>query len=716
MRFRQLLYTLMFCIPLYAVQTDSLRLVLLPDLQVRETFAEARNRTETLQFEVVGKDFLFAQHAGSLVQTLNRLPGIHSMNIGSGFSKPSIRGMAFNRVAVIENGVKQEGQQWGADHGLEIDAFNVERVEVRKGPASLQFGSDAMGGVIELKQNPIPTADQLFGELIAIGQTNNNLWGTSALLGLKKNAWFARIRFTEQHFGDYGVPTDTIVYLTRKLPIYNRKLKNTAGMERTINSTLSFSGKNYRADAFISNAYQKTGFFSGAHGIPDASRLLPDSSSRDIDLPYSSVNHLKIQLKQTVQFVNSNLNWDIAYQNNHRKELSKFHTHYDGQVAPSTNPDLELEFQLNTWSSTLKWQWQTAEKWTQHTGIDIQYQNNRINGYGFLLPEFRKMSAGLYLLSNVVINNKLTFSGGVRYDTGKSNIEPFTDTYLEEYLKRRGLPETTINTYKQRSYAVNRGFGDFSGSIGMVFTPSKMHTLKANIGRSFRLPGANELASNGVHHGTFRHEQGNPLLPAERAWQLDAGYTFNTNNLTLIATPFVNWFDSYIYLKPTGEWSILPHAGQIYRYTAQEALFVGGEFSLNWQLFAKTHYSVSADYVYTYNLNEHTPLSFSPPANIRNTFSYESKYGEAYVEHQFIGYQKRVARNEETTPGAQLFHAGVTVQIPIRNNKLSVGLSIQNILNTKYYNHLSFYRKVEIPEPGRNLQLIIKLPIQILLK
>lgn len=136
--------------------------------------------------------------------------------------------MGFNRISVTENGIKQEGQQWGSDHGLEIDAFNIERVTVRKGPSSLLYGSDAMGGVVEITQGPPPFDNQIFGEAMVLGKSVNETFGGSVLLGLKKNAWYTKFRYSEQRFGDYRIPTDTIVYLTQKVPIYNRKLKNTA--------------------------------------------------------------------------------------------------------------------------------------------------------------------------------------------------------------------------------------------------------------------------------------------------------------------------------------------------------------------------------------------------------------------------------------------------------------------------------------------------------
>ena len=354
--------------------------------------------------------------------------------------------------------------------------------------------------------------------------------------------------------------------------------------------------------------------------------------------------------------------------------------------------------------------------WDHSAGWDMQYQRNTIAGYSFLLPEYTRFTTGVSWLTTYKPTDVLSVSGGLRYDIGKTDISSFTDSYLETYLREQGYSQEVIDRNKVRSHAVDRTFGDYSASLGVVWSPVKEHLLKANIGHSFRLPGANELASNGVHHGTFRHEQGDPDLDSERGWQLDMAYSFFGKFFSVTVSPFVSWFSNYIYLKPTGEWSVLPHAGQIYRYTGAEALFAGGEISVKVDLPLHFTYELGGEYVYTYNCDEHIPLSFSPPGSLRNTLSWEKKRMRFYAEHQYIADQNRVARNEDPTPGAQLLHLGAGFRIPVGGTDIELTLSARNLLNTKYYNHLSFYRKVEIPEPGRNFQLLIKIPFKKLLK
>ncbi|MDR1525863.1 MAG: TonB-dependent receptor [Tannerella sp.] len=715
MYFRYISVILMFVYACFlsAQETDSLKMKTLDEVVVSGSYRKSIERNTALTVHWADKDFLDEHFTGNLMQTLEYVPGIHSMDIGSGFSKPMIRGMGFNRIVVAENGVKQEGQQWGADHGLEVDAFNVERVIIRKGPSSLLYGSDAMGGAIEIVSPPAPAENQVSGEAVFLGKSVNETFGGSFMLGIKKNAWHVKLRFSEQHFGDYRIPADTVVYLTQRLPVHDRRLKNTAGLERDASAFVGYAKGYYHANYAVSNAFQQVGFFPGAHGVPDASRLQDDGSSRNIDLPYSRVNHLKTTTRQQYATEDFRLCWDAGFQHNHREEWSLFHTHYGNQPAPGKEPNKELEFSLSTLSSSLKADWSGAERWTHTAGWDVQYQQNRIAGYSFLLPEYRRFTTGGLWLSVFRPNSRLSVSGGIRADYGKMNASAYRDVHLETYLRERDYPQDVIEAYKWRSYPVDRHFGDISGSLGFVWRVDENHLLKANVGRSFRLPGANELSSNGVHHGAFRHEHGDASLKSEQGWQADASYSYENEGIWLSASPFFSWFDNYIYLKPTGEWSILPHTGQIYRYTGAKALFAGAEIEFRMDLLRWLTYQATGEYVYTHNADEHTPMSFSPPASMRHCMIFHLKAFRFRAEVQNIAAQNRVAKNEDRTGGANLFHAGATMYLPVKGTRAEIALSAQNLFNTRYFNHLSFYRRVEIPEPGRNLQLLIKVPFKL---
>ncbi|HEX3006054.1 MAG TPA: TonB-dependent receptor [Bacteroidales bacterium] len=696
-------------------------IVNLDEVVVLEKNSRVRNKNEVLSLEVVHKDFIIENDAGNLIKTIEKLPGVYSMDIGSGISKPVIRGMGFNRVVVSENGIKQEGQQWGADHGLELDQYNVDKMEIYKGPMSLQYGSDAIGGVLEIVPVQMPRENKAFGDVVLIGKSNNNLLGVSAMAGVSRKRWNTKIRVTEQHFGDYKIPTDTIVYLTRPLPVYHNRLKNTAGFERNVSSQLTYNGDKFSVGVRVSNVYQKNGFFPGSHGIPDLSRVSDDGKARNIDSPNSSVNHFKAIVNSSLKVGDWKGSLDVAFQDNHREEWANFHTHYSNQTPPAVDPDLELELKLKTYSANLRFEsGATSERAWKHTfGVTGDYQENGIGGYNFLLPRFDRTTLGAFFVESYKINEKLKLTGGARFDYGQLKIDAFRDTILEEYLNNMGgYTASEVDFYSQRSYGIKRQFSDLTWSAGLVFNPNEKETYKVNVGRSFRLPGAHELASNGVHHGTFRHELGDTALNSEKGYQLDVAYFYSGCKFSFSLNPFVGWFSNYIYLNPTGEWSVLPHAGQIYKYSQAEALVTGAECTVNYELLKDITLETNLEYVYLKNLTDGYPLPFSPPLSIFNSITWHKHKDNKVIkdfhlalEHHFVARQDRIARNEDVTPGSNIFGLSLNNTWALGGFSFMSSFQIQNMFNQKYFNHLSFYRKLNIPEPGRNFQIIIRIPI-----
>ncbi len=702
------------CFPIVSQNhLDTTAITELECITVSASTKQDAEKNSPLLIDRVQKEDMEKILTGNLIRSLDFLPGVQSMNVGSAFSKPMIRGAGFNRVSVVENGVKQEGQQWGADHGLEIDAFNVEQINIQKGPSSLLFGSDAMGGVVEIIQPKLPQKDMFFGSVDILARSVNVLLGGSVLLGFKKNNWFLKVRYSEQHFGDYSLPVDTIVYLSQKIPVSGGVLNNTAGFERSASSYLHYANRRFSAAFTLSDTYQKAGFFPAAHGIPDPSEVEDDGNRWNIALPNSFVNHFKASLNMKYLFSQASLVWDIAYQNNHREEWSLFHTHYNNQTPPSVDSDKELAFILDNYSSNIKLNLNHSPKVKTSLSWDIHYQKNRVAGYSFLLPNYDRFMSGLAAVTSYSPTTNIALTFGLRYDIAKIKSEEYIDKYLGHYLSEFGYKDDIIQKYIVRSYNIDRLFGDYSLGAGISWMIDDKQSFKANIGRSYRLPGANELASNGVHHSSFMHEQGDSSLNSEQGWQLDLAYEYATKLIRFRLTPFVSYYENYIYLRPTGEWSILPHAGQIYRYSQSEALFTGAELSMNLDLPYGLGYELSGEYIYTYNIAENIPLSFSPPTEIRNKVSWEKNIFNMSVEWHYVFAQNRVARNELKTPSVNLFNLALHVKLPFITKGSMASLRVDNIFNMKYLNHLSYYRKVEIPEPGRNIQLTIKIPFEV---
>lgn len=626
-------------------------------------------------------------HMGhSLMDALSHTEGVQAMDIGVGFSKPMIRGLGFQRVVVSDNGVKQEGQQWGADHGLEIDAFHVDGVVVIKGPASVLYGSDAMGGAIEILPPIIPYQDTLSGEILFQHQSVCSGLSGSAMLAIKHKRVYSQIRYTERHWGDYRVPADSFTYLSMRLPIPDRHLKNTAGMERSGNCLLTFRNKRYEGRLNISDNYQKAGFFSGAHGIPNNSNMQSDGDKWNIDLPYSLVNHLKVSSTNKWTSEKTQMMFVMAYQKNHREEWSKFHTHVIGQQAPAVDPDKELMLDLQTISAKLQFRYTPSDLWEHYAGISTSFQNNEIGGYSFLIPAYRREEYGAYYLVNYKPSDVWAFNASARYDISHIHTE----------------------THGQDVGEVERDYHDYSLAVGAVFTPKDGHEWRGSIGRAYRLPSANELTSNGVHHGAFRHELGDSTLVGEQGWQTDLSYSLRKKRVDMSISPFFSYYPHFISLHPTGQWSMLPDAGQIYQYVDAPATFFGGEVRVKVKLVRDLRYEFSGEYVHTYDHDSHTATPFSPPATMRNTISWERKRWQAYAECQSVATQTRVCHNEDETPGYNLLNVGGKVEFPVSPGKISLHVNARNILNTYHLNHLNFYRKIDLPEAGVDIQSTIR--------
>ena len=677
-----------------------------PTVILEDNYFRSKDRTDSQSSEQFSRDYLDKNVGSTLVNTLEKIPGITSLNTGVGVAKPVIRGLTFNRVIVNDKGIKQEGQQWGADHGLEIDQFDVNHLELIKGPGSLLYGSDALGGVINILPTPSPHINSLSGSFTGLMRTNNDLWGASLMLEANKNNYLIRGRYTEQHFGDYKVPADTFTYNGFLLPIEDKQLKNTAGYERDISGMVGMIKKWGTVRLNVSNFFQEVGFFPGAIGIPRAYQLTDDGDRRNIDLPNQQVNHFKLSGNAKVFFERHYLTVDAGFQDNSRKESSFPHLHGYG---PS--PEGTLAHGLNLKTLTLNTRY--FHFWDQHIssvfGISNQVMQNKRSGFEFLIPDYRSFNTGAYSTIKWEIEHRIAVSGGIRLDYGSLK----SDSFLQPVY----ASEDSISHYLNLSPSVNRNFLNYSYAAGLSYYPSESLNLKANLGRTFRIPTIPELAQNGVHHGTFRHEKGDSTLNSEKGYQLDLGIVFQKNQLFLKGSPFFNYFDNYLYLKPAAEFSPLPDAGQIYQYTQNSVLHSGGEILVEYQLTDQLRIGSGFEYVWNYNLDTYLPLPFTPPASVKfeanfNLDTLGSLLKETYVSAEFNYFfaQNRVDRNEASTKGYELIHLKMGAKIPFKYNSVILTFSVRNLLNKHYLNHLSRYRILNLPEQGRNFQFGIKIP------
>lgn len=677
----------------------------------------APGKLNTLKTEKADRDFIMRNYSGSLAQSLESLAGLNAMAIGAASSKPVVRGLGFNRVAVAENNIKQEGQQWGADHGLEIDPFHIEEIQIIKGAASIEYGSDAIGGVINLDNSNLPEDGALEGDLTLLAKSVNHTLGGSLSLNGRKDRYYFKIRGSALDYADYHIPTDQIIYLNTFIPVYNQRLKNTAGHEKNINLTLGYVSPNVRSSFSVSNVNQKSGFFPGSHGAPDIERVRDDGSRRNIGFPYQYANHFKITTNHILLLGQGDLHIDAGLQKNRRQERSEFHTHYSGQRPPEVNPDLELDFGLSTLTLNLKYHRDLAASLHVDFGVQGQWQENEAGGYSFFLPAYHRNMLGVFAKSHWKISDKLALTGGARFDRGNMHIRGFYDPLLAQYLSERG---ETAEQDAWRSLPSTNRYDDFSGLIGLTYQPIPKLKTALNIGKSFRLPSAIELGANGIHHGSFRHEKGESSLAPERGYYLDGSIEAEWPAFNLSASPYLYYFTNYIFLNPSGQWSDLPHAGQEYQYTQSKALHAGVELAMHataGQFTGKANLEYIANRQVTGAAQTNYPLPFTPPVNGFWEITYSPAMESAvfsepsvFINGRSALAQNQVARNEKRTPGYHVFGVGIQSVVTLLGAKTEVALQAQNLFDAAYFNHISFYRQLEIPEPGRNIQLMIRIP------
>lgn len=664
---------------------------------------------QSMTIETVDQDYLRHNSQGTFAGSLQKLPGISAINTGTGIAKPVIRGMSFNRVIVNERGVKQEGQQWGADHGLEIDQYAPDRVEIIKGPASLLYGSDAMGGVINIEPAPIPAAETLSGSFLSAYKSNNNLVGTSTMLQGNRKGKFFRARFSTQRFSDYKVPADSFRYNHFVYPIADGSLENTAGKERNLSATAGISGNWGFTKLTISNFHQKSGLFPGAIGLPGEYQPAHDGKSRDIALPRQVVDHFKVIANTNILLNNNWLEMDFGYQRNDRREEGEPHAHGYGDAPEGT---LALGLVLETYTANIKYHQQVTGRYKMIYGMQAQYQENDFSGFEFLLPAFTSLSLGAYSYHELGLSDRLTVNGGVRIDYGSRDIaghaapDPATEAPGDSL---------TFNSH------ISRDFLNVSGALGLSYYPSHNFNAKLNLGSSFRMPTAPELSSNGIHHGTFRHEKGDSTLDAERGYQADLNLTYHTKDFHVGFTPFIGYYNRFIYLSPRAEFSDLPGGGQVYRYRQDDAFFAGGEVSTEYHVIPPLHVKLTAEYVCNYNLRSHRPLPFTPPFSLMAEARYsislpEGRFSDAFIEvsAQQFAAQNRVDQNEEPTPGYMLASLSAGIKLTVAGQPLDLYFAVRNLMDETYLNHLSRYRLLNLPEQGRNFTVSLKIPVTVI--
>lgn len=654
--------------------------------------------------------------SSNIINTLTNIPGVNALSTGPAISKPFIRGLGYNRVIVVNDGTRQEGQQWGDEHGIEIDDYSAQRVEVLKGPASLIYGSDALAGVINI-QTLLPAPEgSIRANVLGEYQTNSMLRGTYANVGGTKNG------FSFNAYGSYKGAAD---YKNK----YDGRVFNSKFYNKNFGGLLGYSGSWGHSFLRASNFDQHTGMIEGERDDVTGGFLKPiagggeelatkdDFNRIKPFVPFQHIQHFKINIDNSFNIGGSKLDFLVGYQRNQRREFGD----------PDDLQEPEAFFDLKTVNYSVKLTLPSHGSWRTSVGVSGMSQSNTNRAEEALIPDYRLFDIGGYAFTQYH-KGKLSLSGGLRFDTRRVDGKEMSDGSDIKFT------------------AFNKNFSNISGSAGVTYEASKDFTLKLNLARGFRAPTLAELASNGAHEGTIRYEIGNLQLRSETSLQIDAGVELNSEHITLGAGIFYNHINDFIYyekvLNRAGADSIIidPESGDalnVFRFDQQTANLYGIEFNmdihphpLDWLHFENTFSYTRAKFTHAIDGSTNVPNipaarllsqlkgNFLPKGkSFRNLYvSIESDY-TFQQNNAFTGY------NTETATGSYWL-VGVSVGADIVNGKcktlFSINLSGSNLGDVAYQNHLSRLKYTAVNETsgrqgvfniGRNFGMKLSVPL-----
>ncbi len=621
---------------------------------------------------IVDRNSLRMTPATNIVDAVAKLPGVSQVSTGSGISKPVIRGLGYNRVVVVADGVRQEGQQWGDEHGVEIDGNAVSSVEVLKGPASLLYGSDALAGVLKLNTDPVVPLGKMRLNVNSEYHTNSGLVNYSFNFGGNKQGLSWNIRYGDKFAHAYKTPIDGYV-------------PNTQFRERALSGMLGVN-KAWGHTRLIGSYFHLTPSIAEGERDPLTGKLeqpYADAKTYHHGLPYQQVYHYKAVLDNAFYLGEGRLNAVLAYQQNRRQEFEE--------------PDeYGLYLKLHTVNYNVHYVTRRlGEDWRITSGVSGMWQRSLNQGDEFLIPDYSLFDFGAFITTTANVGS-WALNGGMRFDN--------------RHLNSREL----MDDGEMRFQAFKRNFSGFTASVGAVWHATEHLDLRANAARGFRAPNISELASNGVHEGSLRYEVGNRDLKPEFSLQFDLGAELTTPWLDAQLSLFSNRIDNYIFIHRTGE--VIDEGFMTYRYDSGDAQLLGGEFAVDIHPWHFLHLGTSFAMVNAVQLHqpeETKYLPFTPAPRWQSDIKWEVLHDGRVLNNAFISlgvdynfkqdHYYRADNTETATPAYCLLNAAIGTDIMYRGHRVAC-LSIMgtNLTNKAYQSHLSRLKYADVnPVTGR---------------
>ncbi|SFD34678.1 TonB-dependent receptor [Spirosoma endophyticum] len=719
-------YTLDYQFIGYKKQTRSIRLpladptsssvtllsenVTLNEVTVTEHRSEAQ---QLLQTQVSLSGAALDQTRGqSLGESLKSLAGLYSIQTGPSISKPVIHGLYSNRIIILNNGIRQEDQQWGTEHAPQVDQFLASRLTVIKGAASIRYGSDAIGGVILVEPKAMPTQPGIGGEVNVVGATNGGMGVASGML----EGAFSRTRPGKKLTGLSWRLQGTIKrsgYV--RTPYYF--LENTSYHENNFSGDIHYDHKNWGAEVFYSQFDTKIGLFTGAQvgsladlyaAISRPEPLAQPGFSYALNRPYQDVQHDLLKIRTYWRFKNeSTLTATFARQKNTRREYDFI------SFSGALNPELYLR--LITHTTDLIWEHRDIKttnsgQWSGSVGFNGITQGN-VRQYLFLIPNFRNYGAGLFGIERYAVG-RWTLEAGLRYDY--------------RWLRAYFLNEATTQTY-----FTTHNWQNANGSLGAAYQLRPDLTLTANVSTAWRAPNVADLYSNGLHQSAVAYERGNPNLQPEQAYNGNLVLAYTGHRLSGEVGIYNNLIHNYIYLKPDSV-PVIRQRGAFpsYSYAQVQARFRGIDATLTYKLTSQLTLTTKNSLLFAYNQTDRDYLVFIPPNRSDNSLRYDwarlGRLSNLYVSVSglYVARQNRapaVTSRQENgdviftgdfappPPAYFLLGAELGFAAKVGRQSMSVILTGSNLANVDYRDYLNRFRYFA-DEPGRNISLKVRVP------
>ena len=657
---------------------------ILSEVTVQGIAGVQRLKDAASPFMVVSPKQLHNTIGTNLVDAVGHLPGLSQISTGAGISKPVIRGLGYNRVVVVDQGIRQEGQQWGDEHGLEVDEEGVHSVEVLKGPASLMYGSDAIAGVMILHpEHPLEEGTMQ----VKVGsqyQTNNGLYDYRVGFAGNTKGFVWNWHFLDKAAHCYKNKVDG--YVPGSF-FKERDIQGMLGINRGWgHSWLRFSRVSFTP------------------GITEGELVGSDFDGKSYGIvsPFQKVLHYKAISDNAWYFGDGTLKAIIGYQQNYRRE-------FEEEETP------ELAMRLHTVNYDIKYLHSLPHDWKISTGVGGMWQRNINQGEEYLIPDHHLFDIGVFATAEWQYQ-KWHFSGGARFDN--------------RHLKTTSLTEEGVLRFE----ALSKNFTGITGSLGVVWNVTDRINLRLNAARGFRAPTVSELSSNGVHEGSIQYEIGNPELKAEKSTQLDLGFDYTSHYVSLQASLFTNWINDYIFLAR------LPYETDGYRtyqYREGDARLMGGEVSVDVHPINPLHFENAFSYVRGIQLDqpdEAKNLPMMPAPKWTSDIRYEfPNFAKNHCRRTFLAFGMEynfrqnkfyaVDNTETATPSYALFNLSAGMDLHIfGHNCIELTFSCQNLFDKAYQPHLSRLKYVDtgsltgrqgISAMGRNFCFKVSVPIDI---